>query len=129
MSETDASNAELIPLVRALERTLALMSATDSSRAMSHWPDLRENLRYIPQILTRLRADAAQVQRLEEQVAELLDRLVVMETALRSAHEARDAAALLLAEVWFAATGRREMPAPEQALRQLNQLRRLNRSR
>jgi hypothetical protein len=121
VSEPDASSLDLTRLIETLERAYALRSRLDP-HAPPAWRELLEALRCLPEVLARLRADADRLERLEDQVGELLDRLLVMETALRSAHEARDAAALSLADMWLAMTGERRTPAPQEIADEIRRL-------
>lgn len=111
-------------LVRDLGIAAALASRIDDTRVDPPWQQLLAALRRIPEALARLEEQSHRLERLEEQSADLLDRLLVVETALSSAHEARNAAALALAQVWQAATGRTDAPPHSDVVDIVRRLRR-----
>lgn len=126
VSRRSGSPLDHAPAAEELRRAAELAARIDATALDPTARDLLQALRRVPELLEELSSTSDRLARLERQTDDLFARLVVTETALRSASEARDAAASLLAEV-RAAVGGGDGAATAREL--LETVRRLSRER
>lgn len=98
-------SGDVLALLEELRRVSELLAEPGAQIAEARRRDLLASSRALSEALPRLEARLDEVESLERERDQLLDRLVVLEAALRSTSEARDASSMLLAEIREVVTG------------------------